>query len=442
MPTLRNAEKKHLSAPGLLATVRRVFEDVAEPIRSPRGKKPEISLPDCLMSGLAVFGLKFPSLLQFDQQRSQEMTQHNLQSLYRVEKAPCDTQLRERLDLVNPDSIRKTFKAVFSALQRGKVLEQYCFLGDYYLMSQDGTGVFSSEHVHCECCCEKHHKDGKITYHHQMLAGVLVHPDHREVFSLCPEAITKQDGTTKNDCERNASFRFLEHVRREHPHLKLIVTSDALNSNGPYIRKLQLLDMRYIIVVKPDGNKSLFEWLKGVKFSEHEVKLEDGSVYTFRFINDIPLNDTHHDIKVNYFEVDIQGDNGKLQHFSWITDVQITKENVYDLCRGGRAKWKIENETFNTLKNQGYNFEHNFGHGYKNLSTVLTLLMFLAFLIDQVQQRCCGLFQAAVKKVGTRVRLWFKIRALWEHYYINSWEDLYQSLALGLKGAHLEPNSS
>ena len=57
----------------------------------------------------------------------------------------------------------------------------------------------------------------------------------------------------------------------------------------------------------------------------------------------------------------------------------------------GRARWKIENETFNTLKNQGYCFEHNFGHGEKNLSTVFAFLMMLAFLIDQIQQRCCKL---------------------------------------------------
>ena len=64
--------------------------------------------------------------------------------------------------------------------------------------------------------------------------------------------------------------------------------------------------------------------------------------------------------------------------------------------RGGRARWKIENETFNTLKNQGYHFEHNYGHGKKNLPVVLAMVMLLAFfLVDQAQQRCCPLFQAA-----------------------------------------------
>ena len=66
------------------------------------------------------------------------------------------------------------------------------------------------------------------------------------------------------------------------------------------------------------------------------------------------------------------------------------------LMRGARARWKVENETFNTLKNHGYHFEHHFGHGYRHLSTVMVHLMTLAFLIDQIQQHCCGLFNRAL----------------------------------------------
>ena len=85
---------------------------------------------------------------------------------------------------------------------------------------------------------------------------------------------------------------------------------------------------------------------------------------------------------IDYWEV---GD-AKVQHFSWVTDIRVSKRNVYHLMRGGRARWKIENETFNTLKNQGYHFEHNYGHGEQHLSVVFAMLMMLAFLVDQAQQ--------------------------------------------------------
>jgi len=150
--------------------------------------------------------------------------------LYRINQAPSDTYLRERLDEVDPANLRKAFSQLFAQFQRGKGLEGFDYLEGHYLLSLDGTGYFSSSEVHCAQCCEKHHRDGRITYYHQMLGAVLVHPDHREVFPLAPEPILKQDGTRKNDCERNAAKRLLTTLRREQPHLKLMVIEDGLVS--------------------------------------------------------------------------------------------------------------------------------------------------------------------------------------------------------------------
>jgi hypothetical protein len=74
-------------------------------------------------------------------------------------------------------------------------------------------------------------------YYHQMLGGVLVHPDQPTVLPFAPEPMLKQDGTKKNECERNASKRMLSRIRKDHPQLKLIVV-DGLASNAPHIRHL------------------------------------------------------------------------------------------------------------------------------------------------------------------------------------------------------------
>lgn len=214
-----------MNAPGLLKQARRCFEEFEDDVAS-RG----ITLADCLMSGLAVFGLKYPSLLQFDQDSNEETVRSNLQSLYGIERAPSDTYLRERLDTLDPEQLRRTYNRLIALLQRGKGLEGFNVLDDHYLLSLDGTGYFSSSKVHCEQCCEKHHRDGRTTYYHQMLGAVLVHPDQREVFPLPPEPIMQQDGSNKNDCERNASKRLLRSLRREHSHMKLIVVEDGLAS--------------------------------------------------------------------------------------------------------------------------------------------------------------------------------------------------------------------
>ncbi len=260
--------KKHLSAKGLLDAVKSTFDAIPSQSQASMGKQVRdsvISNTDCLMSGLAVFKLKYPSLLQFNLAFDEGTIRNNLEKLFGVNKAPSDTRMRERLDEMDPSDLRKAYKAVLAKAQRGKVLEDYAYLDGKYLLNCDGTGHFSSSKVHCENCCEKTLSNGQKNYYHQMMSCVICHPEQKEVFPLCPEPILKEDGIEKNDCERSASRRLLMNIRREHPHLPLIVVEDALFSNGPHIRLLKELDMSFIIGVKPSGNQKLFEWLKKVK---------------------------------------------------------------------------------------------------------------------------------------------------------------------------------
>ena len=416
--------RKTLSAPGLLRLVRESFQRIDDPVVS-RG----LNLTDCLMAALAMFGMKYPSLLSFEKDaHDEDCIRSNLRNLYGVVRAPSDTAMRERLDPVDPRGIRRAFKVVFAALQRGKGLEGFTWLG-HHILSVDGTGYFSSKSVHCDHCCEKHHRDGSTTWYHQMLGAVLVHPEHREVFPLAPEPIMRADGSKKNDCERGAAKRLLRDVRREHPHLKLLVVEDALASNGPHIRLLGELDMRYVLGVKPGDHGELFRRVDDAA-GTHTVDVgKDGTRFRFRFLNGVPLNQANVDLKVNFLECRETRPNGRELRFSWVTDIGVTESNAYDLMRAGRARWRIENETFNTLKNQGYGFEHNFGHGKRHLATVFAHLTMLAFLIDQVQQRCCSLFRAARAKAGGSKYLWERLRGLFTEFYVPDWETLYKAIA-------------
>ena len=170
--------RKHLSAPGLINTVCKAFSRIPDPREL--GKRSLISIRDHLMSGLAVFGLKCPSLLDFDRKRRDVATKKNLQDLYHVKEPPCDTYMRDRLDEVNPESLRPAFKKVFASFQRGKGLEEFEYLDGHVLISADGTGHFSSSKISCPHCCQKTHKNGSTTYYHQMLGACIVHPDKKE----------------------------------------------------------------------------------------------------------------------------------------------------------------------------------------------------------------------------------------------------------------------
>jgi len=270
-----------------------------------------------------------------------------------------------------------------------------------------------------------------------MFHDALIHPERREVIPLMPEPIIQQDGSTKNDCERNAAKRFIAKLRQEHPHLQFIVTEDGLSSNAPHIETLHEYGCHYILGVKEGDHAYLFAQVQaavaagGVTYYERHDRAA-GLVHRFRFVNDMPLNDSRADVRVNFIEYwEVSPD--KEQHFSWVTDLRVTKANVYKLMRGGRARWKIENETFNTLKNQGYNFDHNYGHGEQNLSVVLATLMMLAFLTDQTQQLCCALFRAVWEKLGSKRLLWERMRALFFDYALESMRQLLEALFYGLK---------
>jgi len=389
----------------------------------------KISTTDCLMSALAIHNYKWPSLLQYDKSRKKHTVLRNLERLYAIKQTPCDTYMRERLDPVEPDCLRPAYKKIFSTIQRANLLKPYEFLDGSYLLSIDGTGQYSSKNVSCANCCEKHHRNGTTTFYHQLLGAVIVHPEQRVVIPLAPEPILKGDGYKKNDCERSAAKRLLEKTRREHPHLKLTVVEDGLASNAPHIWELERLNMHYILGVKPGDHKFLFDWVSHSKTHQFEMVDEKCVKHHFNFINGAPLNDANFKLPINFLEYDEIHPSGKVQHFSWVTDFILTEENVYQIMKGGRARWKIENETFNTLKNQGYSFEHNFGHGKKNLFTVMSMLMMLAFLIDQTQMLASPLFQKARKEAGTWKVLWEDMKSTLKTFLIDSWEQLFEWIA-------------
>ncbi len=308
-----------------------------------------------------------------------------------------------------------------------------------YLLSLDGTGSFSSEKLSSASCLVKKSRSGKLTYYQQVLGAAIVHPDFKEVIPLAPEMIVRQDGSKKNDCERNAARRFLQKLRQDHPHLPLIVVEDGLSSNGPHIRDLQQHGMHYILGVKPGDHPLLFHHFeqaaKNEEVTEHTmVDPRDPKVtHVFRILNGVPLNQAHLDLCVNLIDYWQHSEGKKSLHFSWVTDFTVTRENVYVLMRGGRARWKIENETFNTLKNQGYHFEHNFGLGKEHLSEVFVMLMMLAFLVDQTQQLTSALFRSVWQKFGTKRSLWENVRTLFDAFELESMEMLYTALLNGYR---------
>ena len=320
MPIPVPKTRRHLSADALHRTLCDSFEQIPD-----HRPQPDIPLRDALLSGFALFSLKDPSLLAFDARR----VDGNLRSLFGIGRVPSDTRMREILDPVAPELLRPVFNNVFRTLQRGKALESFVFHENCYLLAFDGSGYFSSPTVHCEACLEKVHREtGAVTYAHQMLGAVIVHPDRREVIPLAPEPIIKQDGTAKNDCERNAAKRLLRKIRQEHPHLGFIVIEDGLASNAPHIRDILSLNMHFLLGVKPGDHTHLFGQLIAAydagRVTTLSWKLAHGGQGEITFEHQLPLNESNPDLLVNFLQyAEYDSDGNTLKLFSWVTDSRL-----------------------------------------------------------------------------------------------------------------------
>lgn len=417
--------RQELSLDGLVKLLSSKFAKVSDP----RGKNSRYSLSDVIMSAFAMFSIKDPSLLHFERHMSQES---NLRSIFNIDKVPSDTQMRKILDRLPEDAIDFAFKTVMQEVQRGKVLEGYVSLGGTYLVSIDGTGFFSSNNLFNKNCTEKQQKNGDVIYQQQLLGACLMKPGEKEVFPLCPELIIKQDGVSKNDCEMNAFKRLIPKIKSTHSKMKFTIIGDALFSNAPVVELLESNNMQFILGAKPKGNSFLFNKLD--ECQAYEYQEGEQKIHRFKFINNVSVNESNPDCKVNfisYEEEDLH--TNKIKKFAWITSHEINNETVAEIVKAGRSRWKIENETFNTLKNQGYNLGHNYGLGENNLSVIFTKLMMLAFFVDQVQQRCCVLFQTAVSLISGKIHFWTKMR---NHFsnplaLFSSMEEILQAIVYG-----------
>ncbi|MDO9055078.1 MAG: transposase family protein [Sulfuricurvum sp.] len=404
--------KKHLSFAALLATMAECFGQIQDPRQ--QGKVGHC-LHDVLMSGFAMMFFQDPSLLAFQKRLQESAQQNNLSKVFGVTTIPKDTQMRDVIDMLPTVALDNIFPDFLNRLQRGRQLDQYRFLNDKYLIPIDGTEYFSSEKISCPYCLETKPAKGSMRYHHQILQAVIVHPDMRQVIPLFPEPIQNSDGYTKQDCETNAGKRIVEKIRKAHPKLAIIITGDDLYSKQPFIDALKANGMSYILVAKPTDHKILFEWVDeiiGMAEAEHlELTDNKGKRHKYQWINGVPLNGSRNADHVNFFQYSIIDKKGKTTYRnSWVTDLVVSRENIQQLVKGGRARWKIENETFNTLKNQGYHIEHNYGHGKQYLSMNFFVLNLLAFFVHQILELCELSYQLCRTKFSSRKEFWNQLR--------------------------------
>jgi len=397
--------------------------------------KVRYALRDCYLSGFAMFYLQDPSLLEFQRRFQQTIQANNLTTVFGVGQIPVDSQLRELIDRHPHQALSDVYPLLLGRLADSGMLRRFQFLPDQYLLTLDGSQYFGSSHLECPRCLVKEHKDGRREYSHQILQATVVHPDMRQVIPLAPEFIANEDGHDKQDCEINAAKRLIVRLRDSGERLPYIIVGDGLYSKQPFIKHLMDEPQRlhFLLVAKPADHKDLFANVAGLRrgrlLHRKEHRDKQGRLHRYEWVNDIPLNADPKSPTVNFLEYTIVAEDGtKSYHNSWVTDLPLDQENVQWITRGGRARWKIENESFNTLKNQGYHLEHNFGHGRQYLSEALFLLNLLAFFFHQIFELTDELYQQARARFSARREYWNAIRNSFRLFLFKTWDEVLERI--------------
>ena len=420
----------------------RLLEDLLSSLRTclatfpdrRRGANGQYSMADFGMSAFSVFFMQSPSFLAHQQRLEEGHGRSNCQSLFGMGKIPSDNRIRDMLDPATPDLLNPVFFEIMSQLEQEKGgLDVFRRLGGHVLIALDGTEYFCSKEINCPNCLTRRRGAAGTEYYHAILGATLVAPGHDKVIPLPPEFIVSQDGADKQDCENTAAKRWLAMHGSRYAALKPVYLGDDLFSRQPLCETVKAAGGDFIFTCKPSSHPLIQEYVAGAELPTCEKTVKKGKkrfLHRYRWLCGIPLRDGKDALAVNWFEIEISDAAGKVTYRnSFITNLGVHAGNAAELADCGRARWKIENETFNVLKTKGYHLEHNFGHGKKNLSTVLVALNLLAFAMHTACEIADELWRLARQKHGSRSQFFNTLAAVTTFLIFPSWEDFLQTIA-------------
>jgi hypothetical protein len=420
-----------LTAATLVQQIRdtfRCFPDVRK-----GGNNQRYTLEDAALSAFAVFFTQSPSFLDYQVRMQKERGRNNADSLFGVHKIPSTTQIVNLLDPVSPSHVFPLFIDTVEALHRLGELDAYRSIGGNLLIPLDGTEYFRSESISCPQCSSRTLKNGHTQYYHTAITPVIVAPGQEAVFPLPAEFILPQDGHDKQDCELAAAGRWLVQWGPRVSSWKVTLLGDDLYCHQPFCEQVLAQGVHFLFVCLPDSHSTLYEWVADFARNEEVptfVKTRwDGRRHltdTYRYLNHLPLRNTDDALLVGWCELTTTDPSGKiLYRNAWATSHPVTADNVVELVKAGRSRWKIENENNNTLKTKGYHFDHNYGHGQQHLSTLLATLILLAYLVHTVLDRLDPAYRAVRERLPSRRTFFEHLRALVQYLPFDSWDQLF-----------------
>ena len=416
--------------PSLLAGLKAVCATFPD-ARKGRGGNIEIS--DFGVSAFSMFFMQSASFLAFQRALEKGHGRSNCQSLFGIEKIPSDNYIRDMLDAADPALLQPCFERLEQLLAAPPLRAAFGRLGERTLIAWDGTEYFCSQKLGCPHCLRRKRANGTIESYHTMLAATAVAPGHAKVVPLFPEFIAPQDGAEKQDCERNAVKRWHgKHGERLRP-LRPVYLGDDLFACQPIVKMLADSGDDFIFTAKQTSHKALYDFIDGAEPERHVETIRKGKAVEtrrYRWIEGVPLRDGKDAALANWIGFEIFDRNGRVKYsIAWVTSLPVNQHSVAEIAACGRARWKIENETFNVMKNHGYELEHNFGHGETFLAMTLAALNLLAFAWHSALDLIEPKWQAARHAAAKRSTFFAHILTLTTYIVFPSWPAFLEALA-------------
>ena len=427
--------KKHLSLRALIEGFKQHAFSTHKDGR--QQTKTDYTVMDAGLSVLSCMFYKSSSLLNYQRMLKKRFHKSNLETQFGVTEIPSDNQIRSIISAIAPDEFAPVFKNYLHRLQRSKYLDRFRF-SDKYLVAIDATQYHTSEKISCSECLTQTKRNGEIEYSHKALQPIICHPNQKQILPLMPEPIKNTDGTTKQDCEINAAKRLLPKIRSQHTRLSFIWLADSIYATAPFIKIVTDQHEGFIFRIKKGDHKSLYEYIETAKYQSHKTVGEKSTI-AYRWYDNVPLN-TSTDIKVTVLKAFvITADRNGNKRYTiagiWATNLEVTEETVAMITKAARARWHIENQCFNALKNYGYELTHNWGHVNGEAFNFYILIM-LAFYMHQILEMSDPLFQRCRKACVTHKNLWEDLTGLFKMMLFQSWEHM---LCHCLKDCGLDP---
>jgi hypothetical protein len=429
---------KGLKFKEMLKKVERGLADIPE---HRKGENTKYEIKDAGLGAFSVFYLQAPSFLSWQQDMERKRGKNNARNLFGIKQIPSDEQIKNLLDPVEEQDIGKVIWQIYHALDVRGQLQKYEGVNGTRTVSLDGTQHHSSQKVHCEQC-RVTIRGEKAYYEHQVLMAVLSAPGQKHVVCLEPEFITPQDGHAKQDCEQAAIKRWVQAHAEEFAPRSVTILTDDLHCHQPTCELFRKHQMYFILTCKEDSHTTLYEELALLARVEGAIGTKTVSKWNgrhreqwiYRWAESLPLRRGKDALLVNWCELTVinESTGERMYYNAWATNHKVNGHTVVAIAAAGRSRWKVENEGINILKNHGYNFKHNYGHGKQNLANVLLNLLLLAFLFHTVLHLGCEMYQAVRRELGARRNFFYDLRALTRYILFDSWLQLLTYMYQGL----------